>query len=395
MHQMFKPISIGSMEVKNRFVHSATHEVMSDNSGMVTDALVKRYARLARGGIGLIIPGHMYVHPLGKAHNGQTGVHTDEMTPGLKSLADTVHEHGGKIAFQLAHGGRQSTKKVLGRKPLAPSSHGRDPVSMNKPEAMSEAQIEEAIDAYAAAAGRAVAGGADAVQLHAAHGYLINEFLSPFFNRRTDAWGGSDVNRFLFLKTIVETIRDFVPNDFPILVKLNTNDFTPKPGMTPDLAAVYAGWLADLGVAAVEVSCGTYYGFQTIRGEIPVAEMARGLPAWMRPVARLKMKMQAGANRFQEAYNLAAAEIVKGKIRSTPLILVGGMRRLSQMNDIVENGPADMISMSRPFIREPSLVRKFEKGETDEAACISCNNCFAAMFNEIPIQCYRNGLPDA
>ena len=393
MRSMFQSIKIGKVEIKNRFVHSATHEAMAADNGAITGAILKRYVRLAKGDIGLIIPGHLYVHPFGQAHKGQSGIHTDDMIPGLKELADAVHEHGGKIAFQLAHGGRQSTKKVLGRAPLAPSRHGRDPVSLNKPAQINETQILDTIHAFAAAAKRAVDAGADAIQLHAAHGYLINEFLSPFFNRREDAWGGSDTGRFRFIREIILEIRKVLPDGMPVLVKLNTNDFTPRPGITPDLAAMYAKWLVEIGVAAVEVSCGTYYGFQTIRGEIPGAELARALPAWMRPLARIKMKMQAPANRFQEAYNLAAAGKIRPVIDKTPLILVGGMRRLSHMNEIVARGTADMISMSRPFVREPSLVRRFAEGKSAEASCISCNKCFAAMFNEKPVRCYQKGLP--
>ncbi len=389
MSCMFQPILIGKLKIKNRFVHSATQEAMAAEDGAVTDRLIRRYIRLARGDIGLIIPGHLYVHPHGRAQKSQGGIHADTMLPGLRQLVDAVHAHGAKIAFQLAHGGRQSTKKLLGRSPLAPSAHGRDPVSLDKPQPMNEHQILETIEAFAGAALRARDAGADAVQLHAAHGYLINEFISPFFNRRQDAWGGSDTGRFRFLKAIVTRVREAVADRIPVLVKLNTNDFTPRRGITPDLAATYAKWLADLGVAAVEVSCGTYYGFQAIRGNIPGAELVRALPFWMRPAARLKMKFMGPANRFEEAYNLAAARAIKPFMGAVPLILVGGVRRLAQMEAIVSQGTADLISMSRPFIREPALIRKFSEGKSKAASCISCNKCFAAMFNAQPIRCYQ------
>lgn len=390
---MFHPIMLGRVNIKNRFVHSATHEAMAADDGSITHQLIKRYAQLAKGDIGLIIPGHLYVHPLGKAHENQGGIHVDAMIPGLGKLVEAVHAHGGKIAFQLAHGGRQSQRKLLGQAPLAPSGKGRDPVSLNKPAQMDARQILETIEAFGAAAMRAGKAGADAIQLHAAHGFLLNEFLSPFFNDRKDSWGGSASGRFRFLKEAVSTVREALPDHMAVLVKLNVNDFTPRKGITPDLAATYAKWLAELGVDAVEISCGTYYGFQTIRGEIPAAEIGRALPAWMRPIARLKMKMQAPANRFKAAYNLDAARTVKPAMVGTPLILVGGLRRLSQMEEIISEGSADMISMSRPFIREPSLVRRFAEGKATEASCISCNKCFAAMFNTLPVHCYQKGLP--
>ncbi len=393
MSLAFQPIHIGAMEVKNRFVHSATHEAMADPDGRMTDDIIRRYATLAKGRIGLIIPGHLFVHAHGRAHHGQCGIHQDDMIPGLKQLAAAVHDHGGKVAFQLAHGGRQSPKSLTQIRPLAPSGHGMDPVSLNRPTSMSEDMIRETVQAFVRSAERAMEAGADAVQIHCAHGYLINEFLSPFFNRRKDAYGGSDENRFRFLGDIVEAVQKVLPKDKPMLVKLNTNDFTPRKGVTPELAAVYARWLAELGVGAVEVSCGTYYGFQTIRGEVPVAELAAALPMWMRPVARIKMKIQAPANRFREAYNLEAAKVVKPAIDGMPLILVGGMRRLAHMEEVLAQGHADLLAMSRPFIREPLLVKHFQEGKTTSAACVSCNKCFAAMFNGMPVRCYHKGLP--
>lgn len=394
MTSMFEQIHIGGLKVSNRFVHSATCEQMALEDGSVTEQIVKRYTQLAKGGTGLIIPGHMYVHPRGMAHQRQIGIHSDAMIPGLEELAAAVHAHGGKVVFQLAHGGRQSPKSIVGLAPLAPSGGGMDPVSLNRPRQMDEGSIIETIDAFAVAAKRAAAAGADAVQIHAAHGYLINEFLSPFFNKRKDAWGGSDEGRFRILREIVLSVRDVLPESMPVLVKMNVNDFTPRSGIIPDLATVYAKWLVALGVAAVEVSCGTYYGFQTIRGEIPGAEIARALPAWMRLFARVKMKFQEAANRYQEAYNLAAAASIRPVLNGCPLILVGGMRRLDQMNEVVAQGRADMISMSRPFIREPSLVRKFSEGTSDQSTCTSCNRCFAAMFNNMAVRCYQKGIPE-
>jgi 2,4-dienoyl-CoA reductase-like NADH-dependent reductase (Old Yellow Enzyme family) len=241
---------------------------------------------------------------------------------------------------------------------------------------------------------RSVAAGADAVQIHAAQGYLINEFLSPFFNRRKDSWGGSDENKFRFIKEIISRIKKIMPDTMPILVKLNANDYLAQKGITPALAPTYARLLVELGVDGIEISCGTYCSFHTVRGDVPAAEIAAGLPAWMRPVAKLKMRFQAPATMFQETYNLDAAKIIKPVIGTTPLILVGGIRKLSQMEEIVNQGHADLISMSRPLIREPMLVKRFREGKTSEASCISCNKCFAAVFNAIPVKCYQKGIPN-
>lgn len=392
MSPLFEPARIGPLELQNRFVHSATYECMAGPNGEVTDELVKRYRNLARGEVGLIIPGYLYVLPRGRAFRGQAGIYDDGQVPGLKRIADAVHEEGGRIAFQVAHGGRQCPKKVVGA-PLAPSSFGRDPVSMNKAEAASEEDIQEVILGFAQAARRAVEAGADALQLHCAHGYLLSEFLSPFFNRRKDRWGGSPENRFRIVHEILLAVRAETGQGFPILVKLNTSDFTPKPGITPELAARYAAWFKDLGIAALEISSGTYYTFHTSRGDIPMDDLARSLPLWMRPIAKMVFKKQIAPCRFQPVYHLAAARVVKPALGDVPMMLVGGVRKLKEMEQVLRNGEADFLSMSRPLIREPFLVKRLREGKAEEASCISCNRCLAAIFNNLPLRCYADGLP--
>ena len=206
MSILFTPIDLGDVHIKNRFIHSATYEVMALETGEISDKLVKRYQNLAKGEVGLIIPGYMYVHPLGRCAKYQTGIHSDDMIPGLRKLVKTVHQEGSKIAFQLVHAGRQTEKSVIGQTPIGPSSKGRDPVYFVKPKEMNADEIQEVIQAFGKAATRAVEAGADGIQLHAAHGYLINQFISPFFNQRKDEWGGSDENRFRFLKEIIVSI---------------------------------------------------------------------------------------------------------------------------------------------------------------------------------------------
>lgn len=393
MSLVFTPHKIGKLEVKNRFVHSATYECMAEETGEVTDKLIKRYSKLAQGKIGLITPGYLFVHTRGRAMKYQTGIHRDEMIAGLKKLVEAVHQNGGKIVFQLAHGGRQVPKKLIGEAPLAPSSKGRDPVSLKKAKKMEEPEIREVILAFVEASKRAAEAGADAVQLHCAHGYLINEFLSPFFNDRQDEWGGSDERRFRFLKEIILEVKKILPDDMPILVKLNTNDFTPKEGITPELAKKYVEWLVDLKIDGVELSCGTYYSFHVVRGEIPIKELSYGLPRWVRPVAKLQFKKMVPLCEFEEAYNLQAAKIIKPVMGEIPLLLVGGLRRLSHIEELIEKNYTDFISMSRPFNREPFLVKRFKEGKAEEASCISCNKCFAAVFNNIPLNCYVKGIP--
>lgn len=397
MSLLFTPIKIGNIELPNRFVNSATYEVMAEKTGEVSDELIKKYEKLAKGGVGLIITGLMFVHSSGRSYKYQTGIHHDSMIDGLSKLVNTVHKAGGKIAFQLAHSGRQTTKDLIGQTPLAPSSHGRDPMNFVKPKEMSENQILETVKAFGAAAKRAVEAGADGIQIHGAHGYLISEFLSPFFNIRTDSWGGSDENRFRFLKEVFQEVKKVVHDDLPVLVKLNANDYTPKEGITPSLTARYAGWLTELEIDGVEVSCGTtnYSYMNMCRGDVPKTELVRSLSWWEKPIGNLMIGRLEGKYGLEEGYNLEAAKVIKPALGGTPLLLVGGMRTVSHMEKVLEENHADFISMSRPFIREPFLVNKIEKGEMDRVSCASCNRCLAAVPNEIPVYCYNKGLPTA
>ncbi len=395
MSLLFSPMKIGNVELPNRFVCSATHEAMAKKTGEVSDELLRRYEKLANGGVGLSITGLMYVHVSGRGYKNQTGIHDDSMIPGLKKLVDTVHQAAGKIAFQIAHCGRQTTKHMIGQTPLAPSSRGRDPMYFVKPKEMTELEITEIVKAFGTAARRAVEAGADGIQLHAAHGYLISEFLSPFFNIRTDSWGGSDENRFRFLKEIYQEVKKVVPDGYPVFVKLNTNDYTPKEGITPSLAVRYAKWLAELGIDAVEVSCGaTNYSYMNMcRGDVPTTELVKGLSWWEKPIGRLMIGKLEDKYNLEEGYNLEAAKMIKPVLGNTPLFLVGGMRTVAHMEEVLKSNYADFISMSRPFIREPFLVNKIKEGKMDKVSCVSCNRCLAAVPNELPIYCYNKGFP--
>jgi 2,4-dienoyl-CoA reductase-like NADH-dependent reductase (Old Yellow Enzyme family) len=395
MSILFTPINLGDMRIENRFIHSATYEVMASETGEVSDKLVKRYQNLAKGEVGLIIPGYMYVHPLGRSYKYQTGIHNDEKIPGLRNLVEAVHQAGGKIAFQLAHAGRQTTKAMIGQTPIGPSSRGRDPVNFVKPMEMTADQVQEVIQAFGAAAKRAVEAGADGIQLHAAHGYLINQFISPFFNQRKDEWGGSDANRFRFLKELISEVRNALPQGMPILVKLNAHDYTPQEGITPSLAVTYAEWLADLKINGLEISCGSavYSYMNMCRGDVPVKELVNSLPFWKKPLGKLMMKSMVGKYDLEEGYNLEAAKMIKPVLGEIPLFVVGGLRKVAQMTEALEQQYADCISMCRPFIREPFIVKKIKEGKTESVACVSCNRCLAAVPSNMPVRCYNKGLP--
>jgi len=391
MSILFTSKNIGNVKIKNRFIHAPTHENMATEKGEVTGELIKRYRNIAQGGAGLIIPGFMYVHPVGKCIEFQTGIHQDEMIPGLTELAKVVHEEGSKILFELTHAGRQTKRKIIGQTPIAPSIGKKDPVFRVKPREMTIDEIREAINWYSEAAQRAVESGADGVHIGAGAGYLVNQFLSPFFNHRTDEWGGSDENRFRFLKDIILASRRTIPKDTALTVKLNVNDYTPEEGVTPDLAKKYADWLVETGIDGLEIATGTmsYSSMNLWLGDVPVSDYARLMPSYMRPLAWFVIRGWVGKYDLTEGWNLETAKMIKAVLGETPLFLVGGLRRLHHMEEIIQNGYADFISLSRPLIREPDLVNKFQKGEAEVSSCNSCNKCTGAMLNNLPTRCYQ------
>jgi len=392
MSILFKPFKVRNVKIKNRYIHSATYEAMATEDGEVTDELLKRYRNLARGEVGLIIPGYMYVHSLGKAVSRMTGINDDSFIPGLKQLADTVHEEGSSILFQLAHAGQQTKKQIIDDVPMAPSADHRDPILFFKPREMSQSDIEEVIFSFGEAAMRAALAGADGVQIHAAHGYLVNEFLSPFYNHRKDQWGGSDENRFRFFREIYSEVRRNLPAELIVSVKLNACDFTPHEGIDYKLAARYTAWMADLGIDLIEISCGgTAFSYMNmVRGDVPVKELARSVPAVMRPAAWLMLKGMAGKFDFEGPYNLEAVKQVRQVTADTPLSVVGGIRTVQDMESIITAGHADFVSMSRPFIREPHLVKKIREGTMAAVNCTSCNRCFGEIVNGSMLRCYNS-----
>ncbi|MGD9210091.1 MAG: NADH:flavin oxidoreductase [Desulfobacteraceae bacterium] len=382
MSILFTPAKLGDVLIKNRFIHSACEDNMATESGDVTDEIINKLQKLSRGEVGLIIWSHLWVHPSGRTKRYQAGIYEDDMIDGLSRAASVVHNENGKIAFQIGHGGLQARQKTTGQSLMGPAS-------------MTGSQIEEIINAFKSSAQRAIESGADAIQLHAAHGYLLNEFLSPHFNQREDEWGGSDENRFRILKEIILEIRSILPDGFPLLVKLNTNDYMGKEGIGPSLAIKYAEWLKELSIDGLETSCGTSLGspFCMCRGDVPVDEMVKSFPASTQEKMKIYFKSLIGKFDLKTPYNIEATKYIRPVFGDIPLFAVGGWRDLNQMEDAVSNGDTDFISMCRPFIREPNLVKRFRKGKAVTALCKSCNKCLAALPNDFPVRCYYHGFP--
>jgi 2,4-dienoyl-CoA reductase-like NADH-dependent reductase (Old Yellow Enzyme family) len=354
---LFSPARIGSLELKNRLVRSATAErLATEPMGRATAAQATLYRTLARGGVGLIITGHAYIAPEGKAHPEMLSVHCQQMIRGLKSLADAVHAEGGRIAMQINHAGRQCDPNCT-TNIMAPS-----PVPVNQghtPREMTIDDIVSTVDAYAHAARRAQVAGMDAVQIHGAHGHLINQFLSPHTNRRTDGWGGDFERRLRFLAAVCEAVRGEVGPDYPLLIKLGMMDNPERvpDGLTAEDGVRIVARLADLGLDAVEISGGYGGGDGGFVQRLGVGKKAP--EAYFRPLAR----------RAKAATHL-------------PVLLIGGIRSRAVMDDVLNSGDADLISLCRPLIREPDLPNRLRSGEATASACISGGRCWPKGVNE-------------
>ncbi len=383
MSILFSPFSLGSLQIRNRFIFSAGEDNLATDTGTVTDEIITKNKALAEGEIGLIVSSHLSVHVLGRTRKYQLGIHRDDMIPGLKKMVETVHQAEGRIIFQLGHAGLQASHDVIGQAPLGPSSD----------HPMNEDSIQEIIHAFRLAAGRAIAAGADGVQLHAAHGYLINEFLSPYYNRREDGWGGSEENRFRLLGDIIGAVKGVLDGK-PLLVKLNSHDYTPSEGITPVLVVNYAKRLAAMKIDGLEISCGTSLlsPWNMCRGDVPVQELLKKYDEGKKPSVEAVLRKMEGKFGLVEGYNLESARMIRPVMGSISLFAVGGWRQVSSMEKAVHEGDTDFISMCRPFIREPSLVQKIRKKKTAAASCTSCNKCLAALANDIPVQCYIDGF---
>jgi len=354
---LFEPYRIGRLELKNRFVRSATGDRTADSSGAVTDGSVALYRKLGQGGVGLIMTGHAFVSPLGQTAKGQYGVHTNDMIPGLRRLVQVAHQGGAKIALQISHSGVNS--RYLPQKDITVLAVSRMPEISSPHREMTDEEVEVIISDFVSAALRAREAGFDAVQLHGAHGFLMSQFLSPLFNHRTDRWGSSGENRRRFHCEVIQRVRDAVGVDFPLMIKFGAQD-DREGGLSLSEGLETALHMVEEGIDAIEVSGGSG-GFGTF-----VRVMKEDDP--------------------ERAYFRESAAAVKRAV-TVPVIVVGGIRSLEMANSIVDSGDADLISMCRPFIREPGLVARWQRGEGEPARCISCNRCGAIVGRNEPLEC--------
>jgi len=302
------------------------------------------------GALGLIITGHAYVAPEGRMRKGQISVVSDDVIPGLASVAEAASAEGSRIFLQLSHGGVCSDPAETGLPCSGPSDDVDGPGKGGRAMGLEEVQALPSL--FAAAARRAQKAGFHGVQLHMAHGFLLNQFLSPFFNRREDAYGGSQEKRARIALEVLEAVRTACGKDFPVIAKLSGDDLDAR-GLNPELALLSARMLQEAGLDGIEISGGFCFRTDpTLTPSRPPFRDAQGNTAYFRELAA----------RFHKELDI-------------PVIMVGGIRTKEQAEAILHNNEASLVSVCRPLIRRPELALLWKKGGNEASACISCNQC--------------------
>lgn len=345
---ILEPATFDKIKTCNRLVRSATCEYMAGADGRPVGKLIELYNQLAQGNIGVVITGFSYVLPNGRSNPGQTGIYSDDLIPDWQKISSLFSQSPSLLLMQIVHGGRQVRAKTHEGPVWAPSAVP-DTVYKTEPREMTTEEIETLIDAFVRAAVRAEEAGFDGIQLHAAHGYLLSQFLSPYTNRRDDAYGGNQEKRCRIVVDIIKKIKAKVDDRFIIAAKINGQDFVGG-GMTLNQAVETAKGMARAGLDFLEVSGGM--------GEARNSTIKTGIESIE-----------------QEGYFRHHGRAIRDAV-GIPTAVVGGFRTLGLMDETVKSGAADFISLSRPFIREPDLALKFSSREANRAACRSCSRCF-------------------
>ena len=360
MKGLYDRTNIGNLVLKNRFVRSATWNGMADREGFSTKEIDALLLGLVRGGVGLIITGHAYINREGQAGPGQLSVSSDSYVDGLSRMTEAIHGADGKIILQLAHAGCHANALLTGQEPLGPSVMENEKGPFCR--AMTIQDINRVVAEFGHAAIRAREAGFDGVQLHAAHGYLMSQFLSSFYNKRKDDYGGSVENKARIVLEVMQKVRAEVGDDYPVMIKINSSDFVDG-GFDVDEMLKVSAMLKEAEIDAIELSGGTRYSgknWSVREGKINTEE--------------------------EEVYYRQEAQRYKQQIE-VPLMLVGGIRSYLVAEKLLTEDIADYISLSRPLIREPGLINRWQAGDVRKATCISCNLCMKAAREEHSLYC--------
>jgi 2,4-dienoyl-CoA reductase-like NADH-dependent reductase (Old Yellow Enzyme family) len=373
----FTSIKLRGLELKNRFIKTATYEGMSKN-GIPDERLFELHASMAANEVALTTVAYGAVNKDGLTHENQMVIDESAM-PYLKKLADLVHKNDGKISIQLTHCGyfTRSTR-YQSRKPLGPSKTlNKYGLMKGRPysKAMTAEDIRQTINDFAEAALLSKNAGFDAVEIHMGHGYLLSQFLSPAINKRNDKYGGSLENRIRFSLKVVDAVRHAVGDDCPLLCKLNLEDGFNNGFALKD--CIYTvNMLKGHGVDAVILSGGftSLTPFYLMRGEVPLKEMVESEPNYLQKTAlRFFGRSIIKKYEFSENFFLPLAKQIR-KSTDMPLVYVGGVISAQGVEEVIDAG-FDMIAIGRALIAEPNFIRKIKNDLNYRSPCDQCNIC--------------------
>lgn len=364
-YEIFSRGKIGKLVLKNRLVRSATCEYQIGPNGEVNETVCDIYRNLALGGVGMIITGLMAVSRDSRGVPEQACIYDNEHILQIKRIVDAVHDTDTEtmVIAQLCHPGRQVTQENPNIDCVAPSAVN-SPLLLRQARELTTNDIEIIINNFVQAIIRVKKANFDGVQLHAAHGYLLSSFLSPYTNKRHDKYGGSVRKRVNIIRDIVSKAREFV-GDFPILIKINCQDHV-ESGISPRNFSELLCEVELSGIDGVEVSGGVWDSLTRTEEELGFIPV---------PIPESRTEID-NPNKQSYYYN-----DIKDLNRKLPLILVGGHRDIETMEKIIKSGSVDFLSMSRPFISEPDLPKRWLNGRgSNKTKCLSCNACL--IFKE-------------
>lgn len=362
MRELFDTTTIKGMKIKNRFVRSATWENKTTHDGHMTPELYGVYEELAKNEVGMIITGYANVVQEEQPNPGMMGIYDDSFIQEYQSLTDLVHQYDSKIILQVAYGGTKTTYNIGSRVIFAPSQVPEIATNTLGKE-MTKQDIEYIVTAFGESARRAKESGFDGIEIHGAHTYLINQFLSPYYNRRTDEYGGSLENRMRFLKEIYYAMRKQVGEDYPIFVKLTATEFFDG-GQSFAETKMICKEMEKIGIDAIELS-GNVHG----KAKSMVGQMFEGY------------EIEA------EGYFYRYGEEISKEVQ-IPIITVGGLSHIEKIEQILQNTNIQYFALARPLLAEPHLVRRWKEGDRSKVKCIRCSKCrtetgnYCVVFNK-------------
>ena len=385
---LFSPCQIGPITLRNRTIRSAAFENMA-HQNRPSEELFNYHTSVAKGGIGMTTIAYASVNKSGVSFAGQLWMR-EEIIPELKHLTDAIHAEGAKAAIQLGHCGNMTHRSTCGQQPVGPSN-GFNLYSPTFYRKLTEKEIQELVLDYGKAVLLAKQAGFDCVEIHAGHGYLISQFLSPFTNKRKDKFGGSLENRMRFMKMAITEVMKMAGDDLAVVVKVNMYDGF-RSGLGIDDCIKIAQELERLNVHALVLSAGfvSRTPMAVMRGKMPYKTLAHYMDMrkfwWLKIGIRLFGWFIMPPEKFEEAYFLDDAKKFRQAL-TMPLIYVGGLISKQKMEEVLNEGFV-ALQMARVLIHDTDFINKLKNGELEKSECKHSNYCIGRMYT-LEMKCHH------